>query len=70
MIDYSSVLSKKVFEGSKTLLFAKDESIRYVQVRFLTNACVDTMVDYFKGFLNVSLEQVGEILLGIIDKLK
>lgn len=65
-----SILSKKVFEQSKTLPFSKDENIRYVQIRFLTNACVDTMVDYFKGFLNASLEQVGEILLGIIDKLK
>ena len=65
-----SILSKKVFEQSKTLPFSKDENIRYVQIRFLTNACVDTVVDYFKGFLNVSLEQVGKIILNIIDKIK
>ena len=65
-----SVLAKKVFEESKTLPFSKDANVRYVQVRFLTNACVDTMVDYFKGYLTVSLEQVGEIILNILKKIE
>ncbi len=64
------ILSKKVFEESKVLPFSSDLSVRYVQIRFLTNACVDTMVDYFKGVLDLPLEQVSSIILGVLDKLR
>ena len=64
------ILSKKVFEESKGLPFSSDLSVRYVQIRFLTNACVDTMVDYFKGVLDLPLEQVSSIILGVLDKLR
>jgi len=43
------IISKKIFEDSKVLPFSQDSAERYVQIRFLTNACVDTIVDYFKG---------------------
>lgn len=64
-----SILSKKVFENNQTFPFSKNANIHYLQVRFLTNAFVDTLADYFKGVLNVSLDQLGETLLGFIDKL-
>ena len=50
------------------LLFAKKE--RYVQIRFLTNACVDTMVDYFRGMLELSLDEVGEIIIAMLSEYK
>ena len=65
-----SILAKKVFDKSQRLPFSANVNVRYVQVRFLTNACVDTMVDYFKGLLNVSLEQVGGILLKFIEQIQ
>lgn len=65
-----TVLSSKVFEKSTSLPFSKNKNERYVQIRFLTNACVDTIVDYFNGTLNVSLEQVGNIIIEIINKLE
>ena len=63
-----SVLTKKV-NDNRRFSFSTNANVRYVQVRFLTNAFVDTLVDYFKGILNVSLEQVGDIILSFIDKL-
>ena len=65
-----SIISKKVFEESVTLPFSQNKAERYVQIRFLTNACVDTMVDYFKGNLNVTLDEVGEIIIGFLKQLK
>ena len=42
--------------------FSDNKKERCVQIRFLTNACVDTMVDYFKGNIDLSLDEVGEII--------
>lgn len=64
------VISKKVFEESRTLPFSSDKTVRYTQIRFLTNACVDIMVDYFRGTLNLTLDEVGEVVLSFLNKLK
>lgn len=64
-----SVLAKKIFENNQALCLSKNANVHYLQVRFLTNAFIDTLADYFKGILNVSLDQLGETLLGFIDKL-
>lgn len=65
-----SILSKKMFYENETLPFSLNTAERYVQIRFLTNACVDTMVDYFKGTLDPSLEEVGEIILNLLQRLQ
>ena len=65
-----SIISKKVFEENATLPFSQDKVERYGQIRFLTNACVDTMVDYFKGTLGMTLDEVGELIISYLNKLK
>ena len=65
-----SIISKKVFEESATLPLSQDKSERYAQIRFLTNACVDTMVDYFKGTLDLTLDEVGELVISFLNRLK
>lgn len=65
-----TVLSTKVFEKNTSLPFSKNSKERYVQIRFLTNACVDTLVDYFNGTITISIEKVGDIIIDIINKLK
>lgn len=64
-----AIISKKVFEESVVLPFSKDKAKKYVQIRFLTNACVDTMVDYFKGNIDLSLDEVGSIILNYLKAL-
>ena len=49
-----AVISKKIFEESAALPFSQNKAEKYAQIRFLTNACVDTMVDYFKGNIDLS----------------
>ena len=43
---------------------------KYAQIRFLTNACVDTMVDYFKGNIDLSLDEVGGVIIDFLNKMK
>ena len=65
-----SIISKKVLEESAVLPFSQNKSERYAQIRFLTNACVDTMVDYFKGTLDMTLDEVGELIISFLNRLK
>ena len=63
-------IAKKIFEYSAVLPFSKNKAEKYAQIRFLTNACVDTMVDYFKGNIALSLEEVGEVIIDFLNKMK
>lgn len=65
-----SVISRKIFEENTTVPFSTNTTKRQTQIRFLTNACVDTMVDYFRGTITSSLDEVGEIILDYLNKLK
>lgn len=65
-----AIISKKVFEESEALPFSQNKSEKYAQIRFLTNACVDTMVDYFKGNIDLSLDEIGNIILDFLNILK
>ena len=65
-----AIISKKVFEESEALPFSQNKSEKYAQIRFLTNACVDTMVDYFKGNIDLSLDEIGNIILDFLNTLK
>ena len=65
-----SVIAKNAFENSVSLPFSTNKSKRYVQIRFLTNACVDTMVDYFRGAFAMSLDDVGTIIINFLKKMK
>ena len=64
-----TIISKKIFEKSATLPFSKNTAERYVQIRILTNACADTIADYFRGILSGSLDEVGETLIDFIRRL-
>ncbi|MGN0783627.1 MAG: TetR/AcrR family transcriptional regulator [Christensenellales bacterium] len=65
-----SIISKKVFEENTVLPFSSNKAERYVQIRFLTNACVDTVVDYFRGTFTVSLDEICNIIINFINGVK
>ena len=65
-----AVISKKIFEESAALPFSQNKAGKYAQIRFLTNACVDTMVDYFKGNIYLSLDEVGGVIIDFLNKMK
>lgn len=64
------IISKKVFEESTVLSLSQNKSERYAQIRFLTNASVDTMVDYFKGTLDMPLDKVGDVIVSFLNRLR
>ena len=63
-------VSEKVFAENRTLPFAQNKAERYAQVRLLTHACVDTVADYFRGALALSLEELGALLLSFLSRLQ
>ena len=64
-----TIFSKKLFNENTTLPFSKNSAERYVQIRILTNACADTVADYFRGLLPVTLDEVGNILIDFVKRL-
>ena len=64
------LLSKKIFEDADEKYFSADSRIRYVQIRFLTNACVDTIVDYFRDSFDLSLQELGKIIASYLNSYK
>ena len=65
-----AVISKKIFEESAALPISKNKAEKYAQIRFLTNACVDTMVDYFKGNIDLSLDEVGGVIIDFLNNMR
>ena len=64
-----TILTKKFFEERKHFPFSGTDEQIYAQIRLLTNGCVDTVFDYFKGTLNVSLDEVGAIIISFCNKI-
>ena len=65
-----AVISKKIFEESTALPFSQNKAEKYAKIRFLTNACVDTMVDYFKGNIDLSLDEVGGVIIDFLNNMR
>jgi len=43
--------------------FSADPVKRQIQIRFFTNACVDTICDYFHGDIDASLQEIGDTII-------
>ena len=65
-----SIIAKKVFEESTVLPFSQNRAQRYIQIRLLTNACIDTVADYFRGNFEMNLDEVGDVIIEFLEKLK
>lgn len=63
------IISKRILSKDKLFSVKDSPSERYMRVRFVTNSCVDIMVDYFKGDIDMTMDQLAESVLGIIDKI-
>lgn len=64
-----SVIARQLLEKGDAFHLSADQSERHVQIRFLTNACVDTICDYYRGTLNAPFDTVGETLIKLIKRL-
>ena len=62
-------IAKKVLEKNISLPFSQNISEKYVQIRFLTNAYVDTTVDYFRGTLDVTLDEINDMIIALLSNI-
>lgn len=62
-------LSKRAFANIKSPSLSKNKAERFVQIRFFANACVDTMVDYFRGDIEMSFDEIEETVMRILEKM-
>lgn len=63
------IITKRVFANVKSPFLSKNKIERYVQISFLANACVDIMVEYFKGDIDMSFDELEKTIMSILDKM-
>lgn len=67
-----NIFAKRITNTAALIAYGFSDSYekRAVQVYFLTGACVDVVVQYFKGNITASLDVIGETVIEAIDKLQ
>lgn len=63
------VITKCVFANANSPYLSRNKTERQVQIAFLSNACVDTMVDYFKGEINMSFDKLEKTLMSMLERM-
>ena len=61
-----NVLVELVFNKISLPTLSKDPNIRNAQIRFFANGSIDLVIDYFKGNLNISLEELKRIVFNFV----
>lgn len=62
------IITSRVFSGIKSSNLSPNKAERYVQISFLSNACVDIMVDYFKGDIDMTFDHLEKTIMKILEK--
>ena len=63
------VITKRVFSNVASPYLSKNKNERQVQINFLVHACVDTMVDYFRGDINLTFDEFEKVILAILNRI-
>lgn len=64
-----NIIEKKIFSQIAGYPFSSDPTQRRIQTRVFTNACIDTVADYFRGTLQCSLDEIAAVVLQMIEKI-
>lgn len=64
-----TILIKKFAEEAKKLMPQEEATVQLIKVHVFTNACVNTIVDYFQGTLEGSLDQVQQVIAEMVEQL-
>lgn len=62
------ILAKKL--DNPSFGFSNDSQIRSIQRTFISGACVDTLMEYFKGNIDCDLKEVESSIIEGINKLR
>ncbi len=61
------VVTRRVFSNISSPFLSKNKVERQVQITFLAHACVDTMVDYFKGDIDMKFDDFERTIFKILS---
>lgn len=67
-VDKLKVMLARHLSAAYTFPFSADSVKRQIQISFFTNACVDTICDYYRGALPATLEEVGNTMIELLQK--
>lgn len=62
-------ITKKIMNSVSFTIPVSNKAEKYVRISFLSNACVDIMVEYFKGYIDMPLSDLENTLISILDDL-
>ncbi|MGM9969916.1 MAG: TetR/AcrR family transcriptional regulator [Anaeroplasma sp.] len=57
------VLTQELFNKISAPSLSKNPNIRNAQIKFFANGSIDLALDYYKGYLNISLDEIKNIIL-------
>ena len=62
------IVIHKVFANISSPMISSNKAERYVQISFLANACVVVMVNYFRGDIKMSFDDLEKTVMQILEK--
>lgn len=62
------VITNRAFDNISSPFLSKKKSERYVQISFIANACVDIMVEYFRGNIDMTFEELEKTVMSLLNK--
>ena len=63
------IITKRVISGRLFPMMSTNDTSGELKIRFLINGCVDTVVEYLRGDVNMPFDDMVNSLLGYIDKI-
>ena len=63
------VITKRAFANINSPFLSQNKNERTVQLSFFANACVDIMVEYFKGQINMPFDDFERMIMSILDRM-
>ena len=64
-----SICIERINKDVRLNALSKDPNVRMVEIDFFTNGIIHLFVDYFKGKLNISLDEIGDLSNKLLYKL-
>ena len=62
------VITKRAYVNISSPYLSNKKNERYVQISFLANACVDIMVEYFRGDIDMSFDELEKMVMTMLDR--
>lgn len=67
-VEKLKIMLARHLASTYTFPFSADPVKRQIQINFFTNACVDTLCDYYRGAFTASLEEVGGVIIELLQR--